>query len=256
MRALISTAIENRDKVAADMMAAIREVLGIAKNKYGEGSNTYKAFNPQDLTRLDPGGLCILSVIIVSQGNKHLSELQPKGLTAQMLTDIGALKISLEDKIDVANAAISNQLSTTETRHIAANALFDEMRDMCNTAQVYFAERNPLKASEYIIYDTAGNSQQRNGILIAGEMVSRDFDAITADSNFKLQVKDGNELVFYFSQTEAGTTSNKNVTVAVNPSVYTEVTAADLGFDRSTGYIHFCIKNNGSVETVYRVVVE
>ena len=169
---------------------------------------------------------------------------------------MGLLKTNLEGKIDAVNTAITNQLSTTEIRHITANALFDEMQDMCNTAQVYFNDRNALKASLYIIYDTEGNTQQRNGIVAANEVANRNLDAIAPDSKFKLQVRNGNELDFYFSQTEGGIAGTKMVKVAVNANKYIEASAADLGFNSSTGFIHFCIKNSGSAESVYRVVVD
>ena len=256
MKALITVAIEGKDEVANETVMAIREILGIAKNKYGENSGAYKAFNSTDLTRLNAGELCILSLTIVKQANDHLTDLQPFGLTAAMITNLGTLKTSLEGKINDVNTAESNQVSTTELRHSAANNLFDEMRSMCDTARVYFADRDPLKAEEYVIYDTAGSEQQRNGVVAVGEVVYRSFEGLETNTIFKLQVKDGNDLVFYFSQTEGGTAGTKTVVVGVDPNNYTEATADDLGFDRTTGYIKFNIRNNGSVESTYRVVVE
>jgi len=256
MKANISIAINARDVVANQMRVAIREVLGIAKNTFGDGTAQYKTFNGSEISRLDATALSFLSVTIVTQGNTYLAQMTPKGLTAAMLTAITTLKVTLDLRIKDVDTANAAQLTTTQTRHIAANALFDEMSAMCDAAQVYYADRNPLKASQYIIYDTVGSEQQRNGIVAAKSTVYRGFDELTADAAFKLKVIDGNDLVFYFSQTEGGDAGAKTVTISVDPNNYTETTAADLGYNSSTGFIKFNIKNNGSVESVYRVVME
>ena len=255
MVANIGVAIAARDVVANDMRIALREVLGIAKNKFGDDSADYKTFKPGDISRMAAAELSFLSVTIVTQGNFYLTQLTPKGLTAAMLSSITTLKGTLDTKIKGVDTAQANQLTTTQTRHNAANALFDEMRDMCNTAQVYYADRNPLKASEYVIYESSGTQQQRNGVLAAGAVVSRSLDGVAADSQFKLQVKDGNSLEFYFAQTEGGAVGAKKITVALDPNNYVEATAANMGFNSSTGFIVLCIKNTGSAESVYRMVM-
>ena len=256
MVALISVATNSRDAVVSDIRIAIREVVGIAKNTFGDGSAEYKTFKSGDLSRTDAADLSFLSVTIVARGNAYLAQMATKGLTAAMLTNITTLKGTLDTKIKDVETAQANQLTTTQTRHTAANSLFDEMSAMCDAAQVYYADRNPLKASEYIIYDTVGTTQQRNGVLAANTIVSRSLTGVTADSNFKLQVKSGNELSFYFSQTDGGDSSGTEIRVDINPNNYTETTAALMGFNASTGYIVFCIKNGGTTESVYRVIME
>ena len=242
MVALIGVAVNNRDAVVNDMRIAIREVVGIAKNTFGDGSAEYKTFKAGDMTRVDASDLSFLSVTIVARGNAYLAQMTPKGLTAAMLTNITTLKGTLDARIKDVETAQANQLTTTQTRHNAANSLFDEMSAMCDAAQVYYADRNPLKASEYIIYDTVGTTQQRNGTVAGNSVVSRSLTGVTPDSNFKLQVKNGTELSFYFSQTDGGDSSGTEIRVDINPNNYTETTAALMGFNASTGYIVFCIK--------------
>ena len=255
MKAKISIAINARDVVANQMRIAIREVLGIAKNTFGEASAEYKTFNGKEISRIDAAGLSFLSVTIVTQGTNYSAQMTPKGLTTAMLTTITALKATLDAKIKEVDIANSAQLTTTQNRHNAANALFDEMTAMCNAARVYYADRNALKAEEYTIYDTVGTQQQRNGIVEANSTVYRSLDGLTPDAVFKIKVIDGADLVFYFSQTEGGDAGAKAVTVSVDPNNYTETTATALGYNSSNGFIKFNIKNNSNVETVYKVLV-
>lgn len=251
----ISIAKNQRDALADPLRISIREVQGIAANTFGSGSAEHKSFIPQALSDLDAGALYLLSSTIVAQGTNYLAQMTPKGLTAAMLTSITTQANNLKPKITAFELAQWAQLLGTQNRHNTANALYDEMAAMCETAIVYYQDRNPLKASEYIIYQTTGTQQQRNGIVAATNTVYRSFDGLTADAAFKLKVIDGNDLVFYFSQTEGSDAGTKTVTVSVDPNNFTETTAADLGYDSSTGFIKFNIKNSGSVESVYRVVM-
>lgn len=255
MKANITIAINARDAVADELKVNIREVLGIAKNTFGEGAAQYKTFNGGELSRLDATDISFLSVTIVTQGNVYMANMQPKGLTPAMLTTISTLKETLDSRIKAVQAANAAQLTTTQNRHLAANNLFDEMTAMCNTAQVYYADRNPQKANEYVIYDTEGTQQQRNGVVGAGNIVFRNFEAIQPDVQFKLRVTQGNDLQFYFSQTEGGNAGAKFVSVSVDPNNYTEVSAAELGYNVATGFIKFNIKNNGTTEAGYRVLM-
>ncbi len=256
MVALITVAINSRDAVATSMQIAIREVVGIAKNTFGDGSADYKTFMASDLSRMNAADLSFLSVTIVSRGNVYLAQMAPKGLTAAMLAAITTLKTSLDTKIKDVETAQANQLITTQNRHVIANAFFDEMKAMCDTAQVYYVDRNKLKAEEYVIYDTAGTQQQRNGSVLPEATISRAFDAVTPDMQFKIKAYDGNDLLVYFSNADAGNPGTASVTVINNATDYKVVTATQLGYNGTTGFTHFCIKNSGALETGYRVIAE
>jgi phage/plasmid-associated DNA primase len=173
-----------------------------------------------------------------------------------MLTNITTAANSLKPKLTTFSEAEGAQLITTKNRHLAANALYDEMNDMCETAIIYYQDRDKLKASMYIIYDSSSTSQQRNGSITEGQTVSREFDTITADSNFKMRAFEGNDLQMYFSNTEAGNPGTASIIVISNGVDYKTATAAQLGYNGAAGYVYFCIRNSGAMETGYRVVME
>ncbi len=252
----ITIAKNQRDALADPLRISIREVQGIAANTFGSGSAEHKSFMPQALSELDAGALFLLSSTIVAQGTTYLTQMTPKGLTAAMLTSITTQANNLKPKITAFELAQGAQLLGTQNRHTAANALYDEMAAMCETAIVYYQDRNPLKAEEYIIYDTGGNSQQRNGSVVGGDTVSRSFNTITVDSVFKMKAFEGNDLLMYFSNTDAGDPGTASVTVVNNATDYKVATPAQLGYNTATGFTHFCIRNSGAMETGYRVVME
>lgn len=254
MLAKITIAKDARDAAAQPLRIAIREVQGMAANTFGSGSAQHKTFVPQTLSDLDAEGLYMLAPTIVSQGTAFMAQMSVKGLTAAMLTNITTLANNLKPKIKELNDAQGNQLLTTQSRHSAANDLYKEMGSLCETAIVYYQDRNPLKASEYVIYDEGGNSQQRNGSVLPEATISRVFSDVTVDSSFKLKAFEGNDLIAYFSNTESGNAGTKQVTIVNNAADYKIATAADLGYNPTAGYTFFCISNRGALETGYRVV--
>lgn len=252
----ITIAKNERDALADPLRISIREVQGIAANTFGSGSAQHKTFMPQALSELDAGALYHLSNTVVAQGNKYLAQMTAKGLTAAMLASITTQANNLQPKITGFELAQGAQLLGTQNRHTAANELYNEMSAMCETAIVYYTDRNPLKAEEYVIYSTGSNGQQRNGSVLPNSIISRTFNSINADSSFKLKAFGGNDLLVYFSNSEAGSPATTPVTVVNNATDYKVVTATDLGYDATNGVTFFCIKNSGGIETAYRAVME
>jgi hypothetical protein len=256
MVANINLAKKDRDVTAQPLLEDIREVQGMAANTFGKDSAQYKSFLPQALSELDAGALFMLAPTIVAQGTLYLTQMSAKGLTAAMLTGITTKANNLKPKITAFSLAEGAQLLTTQNRHNAANALYDEMANMCETAIIYYQDRNKLKSEEYFIYNGGSTNQQRNGSVEAEQTISRSFDGIKADSSFRLKAFEGNDLEMYFSNTEAGNPGKASVTVTNNASEYIEVSATELGYDGAAGFVFFCIRNSGSLQTGYRVLVD
>lgn len=244
MQALITIATNNRDAKAALLIAAIREVIGIAKNTFGKKSGEVKAFGSTNLLALDTVDLCQLSTLVAERATQYFADMQKHGLNQAMIDTLATLKNETEPLVSLFDAAVGNQQLTTVQRRTAANALFDEISSMCNTAQVYYADRNPAKASDYVIYKTAGKVQQRNGSVKANSTISRKLKGINANSSFNLRVNEGSTLQFYFSKTNGGPASTKSITLASNPTSFETYTAEDLGYNAQTGFICFCIHNH------------
>ncbi len=249
---------EARDADLKQLKQLIKEVWGIAATTFGENSAEYKTFGSTSISKLNAEKTAKLTMKVLAIAETNFVAMQPKGLTNQMLIDIEDLTNSLIAKSGATNVAKADKTGVTNNRIAAANALFDELRNMCNTAFVYFENRDKLKASEYIIYKAKDRQQQRNGIVTAGEIIYKKLQAITAKSKFKLQVTNGNSLSFYFSKTIDGSTYTKKLVVPVNAEEFTQYTAADLGYSSNKGYIYFCIDNTveNAVNAGYKVRVK
>lgn len=248
MTGYITQATANREAAMALLVSAIRELIGIAKNTFGEKSGVFKTFGSTDLTRLDASGLIRLANTVGQQTNTYLTDMAPHGATAQMITDLEAKAAAMPTLVRAIDKAEGDRKLTTISRHQAANAIYDAVSTMCGTAVVYYSNRNPTKAANYVIYDLESGIQHRNGDVAAKKTVTRDLKGIGANTSFSLKVNEGASLVFYFSKTEGGVAGSKSITVTNNPNNFEPTTAEALGFNHQTGFIYFCIHNPSADE--------
>lgn len=254
MQGLVSVETDRRDKVIEQIVVGIREIQGIAKFTFGAESGEYRTFAPYNLTQLTPADLLRLVDVTIARGTDHFVKMAVNGLTTDMLTDLGNLKDKAEPLIKSTDLAQGNRKQTTVVRHDKANALFDLLTDICEAGTVYFQDRDPVKAEDYVMDDIPDNVQERKGEVEKNAIVYRELLGVDANTRFQLKVSNGDELVFYFSKTKDGLTGGKSLTVKFNPNVFTEARAADLGYSKPDGNIFFCIKNpNDDEAAVYRV---
>jgi hypothetical protein len=258
MRANITIDKEQRNKLMSELRAAIKEVWGIAKTTFGEKSVEYKAFNSTSISLLKPEKLYELSLQVISKAEFYFTQMQSKGLTVAMINAIKTLTQTMAEAAGTTYQTKVKRTAVTEERQTAANNLYVEMKAMCDTAIVYFENRNKLRASEYIIYKVAGKQQQLSGKIAAVATTHKSLKHIAPKYTFKLLVTSGSAIEFYFSKTKGGAAGEKKVLVPVNAKTATTCTTADLGFNSSKGFVHFCIKStavDGEV-SVYKVMVK
>ena len=139
---------------------------------------------------------------------------------------------------------VGDASATTETRRNAANALYRAMMDLCATARAYFLSiGDKLTAEEYVVYDVSKKVVDRDGTVKYAKQTSRKTDKIVATTRFRLKVKLGTALQFYFGMTKKSLPGLLAKTVDYNPNNFTDYTAEALGYDKAAGFIVFIIRN-------------
>ena len=257
MKALISIEIDNRNVSVKLLKANMTEIVGIARNQLGAKTSDFDTFGNVEFSNMSIPTLCISSLIIAARANYYFAKLQPKGLTTTMITDIAVQKKEVETGIKHVSDAKGNQKLTTTLRRNTGNDLFLEMKDMCSSARGYLENKNAIRADDYVLYDYPANIQVRNGLVNPGETVCRAIEGNLNDSLFRLQVREGEALEFYFSDTEEGVAATTKVTLQPNFGVYEDNLPTNLGFDEIDGFTFFCMHNPSStVAASYRVYIE
>jgi len=248
MRALVTKQVEEKDAKATVLKNNLSEIVGIARIGLKNKPADFKSFGDVEFSTMSAEELCTRSIIVASRATAYLTELTPLGLTDAMIKSLASQKTEVENGFSLVNTAESNRITTTNQRHVAANALYNELNLMCQTGQVYYAERNPLKADDYVIYELPNNVQQRTGDVKVEETVYREISSLNEKSLFRLQVRNGTSLVFYFSNKAGGAITSKSVEVKTNTGSFAEYSIAVLGYDKASGNVYFNIQNPSTTD--------
>jgi hypothetical protein len=256
MRALITKEVEAKDEKRAILETNMREIVNIARIGFKNNPSDFKTFGNVAFSTASIAELCIRSIIVASRATAYLTELTPLGLTSAMIASLATQKTDVEEGIVHVNTAESNRIITTNKRDVAAKTLYTELSKMCQTAQAYYAERKPLKADDYIIYDLPNNMQQRTGEVKVGAIVYREINSLNEKCMFRLQVRNGKSLVFYFSNKAGGAVTSKQIEVKTNVGSYAEYAIEELGYDKASGNVFFNIQNPSTTDiATYRIQI-
>ncbi len=238
-----SVGFADRDLKTAELVIAVRDVIGIAKNTFGAKSPIYKSFGIKKISQMTPNELYNECGNVVFRGNKNMVKMEAKGLTAVMLTDITTLSGELLVLIAATPILESSATLVTGTRRDAANALFDMMRDMCETAKNYYYDRNRTKYADYVVYDIAAKVVDRKGNVAVYGYKGPRTNGVRDITKFRIRVTAGTSLVFYYSLLKGDVPPVGALTVTPNPNIFVEKTAAQLGYNAATGMIQLNVYN-------------
>ena len=239
-----SKGFTDRDKQIVVLSSAVRLVLNIATDTFSPKSSQYKAFNVKGLSKMNANELYNICPNVVKQANNNFDAMEVKGLTALMLTNITTQAATLLPLISATPILVGEVDAATVVRRTAANKLYAIAKGLSHTGYVfYLAKANAIKTENYVLYDGAGKVVDRDGTVKAAKMMVRKTAGIKANTEIRLKVKSGTDLVFYFGMRKTSLPTTSAVTVPFNPNIFLKTTAKALGYNLKGGIIHFIIYN-------------
>jgi hypothetical protein len=136
----------------------------MAELKFGN-SGEYRIFEFKDMAKLSDSDLNKLAKRVVRIGTTYLAQLASEGLTQAMLTALTALSNSFDDAQDAQEVAIENRNLATQDRVEKGNTLYAEVARLCSIGRTLYAETNPAKYNDYIIYGSEGTKTALRGLV-------------------------------------------------------------------------------------------
>lgn len=156
---------EEKDAARNALEKAMRTILNMAANTFGEGTARYKEFGASNLSRQSDAELVRNAKIMVQTATKYLEELAAEGLKEQRISELSAHETHLDMAIDAQARGISDRDIATEGRIETLNHLYDLVMKYAGIGQDIFFEVDEAKYNDYVIYDTpdglpGGNAPQ------------------------------------------------------------------------------------------------
>lgn len=143
-----------KDAKAAELRTLIRSLMSRVELKWGTGSAKYRKFGTDALARQTDSDLLITARRVVRVGTEMLDELTAVGLTAAMLTGIGALADEFQDAIVQMKIEVSERDIEQEDRVEAGNEIYRTLVKYTNTGQAIWEATDVAKFNDYVLYNT------------------------------------------------------------------------------------------------------
>jgi hypothetical protein len=218
-------------------------VINCAKDAFGIKSATYKAFNIKNLSSLSAGKLYLKCGNIVTRANANLVAMVAKGLDVSTLTSITTHAAELLVLIAAAPVLKTDATIVTAARQKAANEVFDTTKVFCELGKSRYIDVDKEKYDNYITYDTPAKVKDRKGEVAMYAHKGPRTNDIAMDTTFKMRTTMGKSLIMYFSLRKKDAPPTGALEVLENPNIFITKTAAQLGYNPSTGFIQFNIYN-------------
>ncbi len=149
---------QEKDNARLAVEKSLRIILTIAENTFGANSGKYKQFGGANLTVLTDDNLVRYSVNVATTATALLPELQPEGVTPEIIDTLRAKTLTLDQAINTKIAAIRQREIATEDRTDKGNELYHTLNKLCNIGKTLWYDINEAKYNDYIIYDAPTNN--------------------------------------------------------------------------------------------------
>jgi hypothetical protein len=154
---LVQDATLKKDSLVDQVQKAIRPIRNMAEITY-DGKGKYVSFGFEDLSRLSDNDLVRMARRVARVGAKLLPELEPQGLTKDILINLTDLAVQLDNAIDAKEAAVENRDLETQERIKKGNTLWAEMIKLASVGKSLYEDSNEAKFNDYVISEGGGGA--------------------------------------------------------------------------------------------------
>jgi hypothetical protein len=157
LKGLVQDATLQKDSLVDQVQKAIRPIRNMAEIAYS-GKGKYVSFGFEDLSRLSDNDLVRMARRVARVGTKLLPELEPQGLTKDILANLSEMASNLDFAIDAQESAVENRDLETQDRIIKGNTLWAEMVRLASVGKSLYEDTNEAKFNDYVMAEGGGSA--------------------------------------------------------------------------------------------------
>ena len=245
---VIATQAKNAQKL--ELQRQVRQISDRARIKFGEADGRFRKFGVELLTRQGDDELIRTARRVVRVATSLLPELSSEGLTATMISDLGAAADSFDNLVDAQDDAIKNRDIAVDERIGLGNALYDLLVNLAAKGKLCWEDVNEAKYNDYVLSASASPATQvTEGNVAAQTVVSTSVTGVSTATVFTLRNTGNVPISFYFALLPTDPTGPSPITVAPNESVTRN--AIELGY--SEQYNRLNVNNEQEAPGSYRI---
>ena len=135
---------------------SIQQVMSHVGLKDAPRTAGYKRFGAAAVSNATEAELHLAGVMVVKQGRKYLADYAGVGLTKELLDAVETNNGKFVEELTTGKEAENDRQAATDTRIVAANALFAELTGICGAGNTSWRFEDQTKADEYVVDHAPG----------------------------------------------------------------------------------------------------
>ena len=140
-------------RVQAQAVTELQVIMGIVGTVHDVRSASYKMFGSSGLANGPEAELYVGLLRVVRVGRAHLADYATAGLTPALLDALAASATEFLARLGAQQDAETARGRATDGRILAANALYEELIDLCAIGKALYATTDARKYEDYVVTD-------------------------------------------------------------------------------------------------------
>ena len=143
---------EKKDAAATRLRNAIRSVMTRVAMKYSRKSGHYRKFGTAKLADMSDPQLLFCGRRVVRVARQQSAQLEETGLNEDLLQKVVHACQSFEKALNLQQDRIAERDIAVERRIELGNKIYDELIVLCELGKDLWAEKDPKKYEQYVLY--------------------------------------------------------------------------------------------------------
>ena len=135
----------------------IREIIGVARVKWGRSSPQVRRFGQSDMTKLDDGLFLRRARLTKTVAEDFLADLSSYGLTQAQIDAMSAETQDFEDALNDVDKKKYERDYKTQERIDLGNEVYAKVAEYCEIGKIIWQDVDESRYSDYIIYPELPN---------------------------------------------------------------------------------------------------
>lgn len=150
---------EKKDTAKEKLKNAIRSVMTRVEMKYNNRTGRYRKFGTAKIGDMTDPQLLFCGRRVVRVSRQQIDFLTEVGLTEQIITRVQDTCQEFENALNIQQDKVADRDIAVERRMEIGNQLYAEMIMACNIGKDAWADKDPVKYEQYVIYES--NNEQK-----------------------------------------------------------------------------------------------
>lgn len=150
---------EKKDAAAEKLKNAIRSVMTRVEMKFNNRTGRYRKFGTAKMGDMSDPQLLFCGRRVVRVARQQIDFLSEVGLTEQIIQKVQDACQDFENAMNIQQDKVADRDIAVERRMEIGNQIYQEMIVACNIGKDIWADKDPVKYEQYVIYES--NNEQK-----------------------------------------------------------------------------------------------